>query len=377
MNKEEKSPVRPGEWFLQRFPLNMRFLKAASSEPIPNHLKAWWFALGGTAGYLFLIQVVTGVLMAFYYVPNPEHAYESVQHITQDVPFGWYFRSLHRWSSHLMIVAVILHVLRVFFTGAYRKPREFNWMVGALILFCTLGLGFTGYSLVYEQLSYWGMTVATNLMEAVPFAGHILGRFLRGGETLSDNTLTRLFILHVGVLPALVVFLLFLHVLLVRMHGITEFRFHGETDEQSTSPVFSGNGPVVMEAAEEKDKDTYPFFPDHLMTELIIGLGLMILLSALACAVPAGLKDAANPLVTPEHIKPEWYFYFTFRWLKLTGLTFAVLSLGFFAFVFVLWPFVDAYLAKKTGRSEISIYLGIAGFASILILTLCEALTGG
>lgn len=343
--------MNASSWLKERFPLNVDTLKTFASEPVPNHLKLWWFCLGGTPAYLFMVQVVTGIILTFYYVPNPDHAYESVQRITQQIPFGWYLRSLHKWSSHLMIAAVILHVLRVFFTGAYRKPREFNWIIGSLILFTVLFFGFTGYSLIYEQLSYWGATVAGNLTEAAPLIGPPLARFLRGGETLSDNTLTRYFILHIGVLPTLITLLLGGHILLIRLHGVTEFKT-GQGGEEST----------------------FPFFPHHFLTELLIGVVLMILLTCLAAIFPADLAEKANPLVTPEHIKPEWYFYFTFRWLKLTGLTFAVLSLGFGAFLFVMWPFVDRFLRKKNPESETSIFIGIVVVILILVLTVWEAL---
>ena len=170
------------EWFQRRLPIDTDGLRGFGAEPVPEHLKSWWWCLGGTAAYLFIVQVVTGILLAFHYVPDPNQAYESVQRITEVVPFGWYIRSLHRWSSNFMIVAVFLHLLRVFFTGAYRPPRELNWLIGCGLLLVTMLFGFTGYSLVYEQLSFWGATVAGNITESVPLVGPILADFIRGGE---------------------------------------------------------------------------------------------------------------------------------------------------------------------------------------------------
>ena len=135
----------------ERLPIDAAGLEHVLSEPIPGHLRRWWFALGGTPAYLFVVQAATGILLTFYYVPEPSRSWESVRTITDQVAFGWYFRSLHKWAASLMIVAVMLHTMRVFFTGAYRRPRELSWMVGALVLFCTLFFGFTGYSLIYEQ----------------------------------------------------------------------------------------------------------------------------------------------------------------------------------------------------------------------------------
>jgi len=349
--------TRPGKiaaWFRASLPVDWDSLRHFTNEPIPDHLKNWWWCLGGTPAYLFLVQVVTGILLTFYYVPEPGRAYDSVKQISEAVAFGWYFRSLHKWSANLMIVAVILHGIRVYFTGAYRKPRELNWMVGIGILLCVLFFGFTGYSLVYEQLSYWGATVAGNLTQSVFFVGPLMARFIRGGEALGSNTLTRFFIFHIGILPTAITLLLGAHIMLIRLHGVTEFEFEGE---------------------KGKAKRTFPFFPDHLLSEMIIGVGLMVLLTCLACIFPAGLSDRANPLVTPAQIKPEWYFYFTFRWLKLTGLTFAVLSLGLGAFILLMWPFVDRLLRRRNPGSEASVWLGAAGVVGILVLTLWEALT--
>ena len=178
-------------------PLDWGLLRHIGAEPVPYHLKKWWFCLGGTVLYLFVVQVVTGIALTFYYVPSPDEAYASVAAITHEVRFGWFIRSLHKWSAQFMIVALILHMLRVFFTGAYRRPRQLNWCIGFLLLGTTLTFGFTGYSLVYEQLSFWGATVATNLAEAVPFVGPFIAHFLRGGPEVGENTLTRFFILHI------------------------------------------------------------------------------------------------------------------------------------------------------------------------------------
>ena len=212
-------------------PLDWDRLRHLTNEPVPQHLKRWWFSLGGTPAYLFLIQITTGILLTFYYQPGSEAAYESVRRITYEVPFGWFLRSVHMWSSNLMIVTVILHLLRVFFTRSYRHPRTLNWVFGVGLLLLTLSMGFTGYSLVYEQLSFWGATVATNLTESVPLVGPALAAFIRGGPDVGSGTMTRLFLLHIGLLPALMIGVLGLHLTFVRLHGVTEYEF--ERDEAS------------------------------------------------------------------------------------------------------------------------------------------------
>lgn len=348
--------TRWGKWLQARIPVDVEALRVYSNEPVPLHLKHWWWCLGGTPGLLFGVQVVTGILLSFYYVPDPKDAWESVQRINTSVGYGWFIRSIHRWSSNLMIAAVILHMMRVYFTGAYRRPRELNWMAGVGLLGVTMFFGFTGYSLVYEQLSYWGATVAGNLTEAVPLIGHHLARLLRGGETVGDNTLTRYFILHVGILPAAITGLLAFHILQIRLHGVTEFEFSD-----------------AERRAKEHEGKTYPFFPDHFMTEIIIGVGLAFLLTCLAVIFPTPLDAKADPLTTPAHIKPEWYFYWTFRWLKITGLTFAVLSIGFAGFLALAWPAIDEWIRKRRPRSEASVWLGVAAVVVLVALTVWEA----
>ncbi|MCG8604126.1 cytochrome b N-terminal domain-containing protein, partial [bacterium] len=216
------------EWFIESFPLDLNLLKEVSSEPIPNHLKRWWFAIGGTPLYLFVIQAITGIVLTFYYVPNPAEAFNSVAQITTEVRFGWFVRSVHRWSAHLMVFTLLLHMIRVFFTAAYRKPRELNWMIGVALLLTTMGFGFTGYSLIYEQISYWAAVVGTNIAEATPIIGTTIANFMRGGPEVSSNTLTRFFVLHIGVLPTVIVLLLVLHVVQIRLHGVTRLRFEGD-----------------------------------------------------------------------------------------------------------------------------------------------------
>lgn len=340
------------KWFKERIPISGDQLRELTNEPVPNHLKRWWFCLGGTPAYLFVVQILTGILLAFYYQPAPATAYESVRFITDEASYGWYIRSVHKWGATLMIASVILHQMRVYFTGAYRKPRELNWMVGMCLLISTLMTGFTGYSLVYEQLSFWGATVGANIADQVPVIGGAIKKMMLAGESYNDRTLARFFILHAAFLPVTMILLIFVHITLIRLQGITEFHFEDEKDE----------GPKH-----------FNFFPDHLYTELIMGLVIMIILSALACILPATMGPAADPLTTPEVIKPEWFFYVVFRWLKLFSGTAAVLSTGLIVFLMFAWPFIDGFIRRKTRATEASVWIGIVSVLAIIALTLWEA----
>jgi quinol-cytochrome oxidoreductase complex cytochrome b subunit len=343
---------RIGDWLAERIPVRGEQLRELTNEPVPNHLRRWWFCLGGTPAYLFVVQVVTGILLAFYYQPAPTTAYESVRYITEEVHFGWYFRSLHKWAATLMIAAVILHQMRVYFTAAYRRPREVNWMIGMCLLLCTLLIGFTGYSLVFEQLSFWGATVAANISDTVPLVGGLCKTVLLGGDAYNQHTLPRFFVLHAAILPGTMILLLIVHVALIRLHGVTELRFGDEPPDQPQH---------------------FNFFPDHLCTELIIGLVLMLMLSTLAIVEPAHLGPKADPLTTPEVIKPEWFFYVAFRWLKLFPLTFAVLSSGLIVCAMFVWPWLDAAIRRITGWEDASVWIGVAATCVLIGFTVWEA----
>ena len=341
-----------GAWFKERLPIDGDKLRELTNEPVPNHLKRWWFCLGGTPAYLFVVQVITGILLAFYYQGSASGAYDSVRYITEEAAYGWYFRSLHKWAATLMIATMILHQMRVYFTGAYRRPRELNWMIGMCLLTTVLMTGFTGYSLVYEQLSFWGATVGANITDSIPVVGKFMKELLLAGETYNPRTLSRFYVLHAAVLPAAIVLLLLVHITFIRLQGISEMHFE---DEPADAPK------------------TFNFFPDHFCTELILGLVLMILLSALATLLPATMGPRADPLSTPEVIKPEWFFYVTFRWLKLFSGTFAVLSTGFIAFTMFIWPFIDGFIRRKSKFQEASVAVGIVAVLVIIGLTVWEA----
>jgi quinol-cytochrome oxidoreductase complex cytochrome b subunit len=212
--------------------------------------------------------------------------------------------------------------------------------------------GFTGYSLVFEQLSFWGATVGANIADSTPFVGGFLKAMMLGGETYNQATLSRFYVIHAAILPVTIVLLVVVHITIIRLQGVTEFKFK---DEDTGEPK------------------SFNFFPDHLYTELTIGLVLMVLLSALATIFPATLGPVADPLQTPEIIKPEWFFYVAFRWLKLFSGTAAILSMGLIVFVMFAWPFIDSRIRERTRFQEASVWVGIVGVLAIILLTVWEA----
>jgi quinol-cytochrome oxidoreductase complex cytochrome b subunit len=181
----------------------------------------WLFTLGSATAILFMLQAVTGTFLSVYYVPSPDHAYDSIQYIMTGVAYGWLIRGIHHWGATLMVITVFLHMLRTFYMAAYKYPREVTWLTGVVLLLATLGMGFTGYLLPWNQRSYWATTVGTEIPGTVPFIGPFITRLLRGGSDLSAVTLTRFFSVHIWFLPALIILLIGVHLYLVIRIGIS------------------------------------------------------------------------------------------------------------------------------------------------------------
>lgn len=181
----------------------------------------WWFTLGSATLFLLVLQIVTGMFLTVYYVPSPDHAYDSIQYIMNDVAFGWLIRGIHHWGASLMVLFVFVHMLRTFYMAAYKYPREITWMTGVFLLLATLGMGFTGYLLPWNQRAYWATTVGTEIPGTVPLIGPFLTRALRGGAELSAVTLARFFSVHIWFLPAIILLLLGIHFYLIIRIGIS------------------------------------------------------------------------------------------------------------------------------------------------------------
>jgi quinol-cytochrome oxidoreductase complex cytochrome b subunit len=181
----------------------------------------WWFTLGSASLFLFLLQGITGIMLTVYYIPSPDHAYDSIQYIMTGVSYGWLIRGIHHWGSSLMVVTVFCHMLRTYFFGAYKYPREFTWVTGVFLLLLTLGMGFTGYLLPWNQRAYWATTVATSIAGTVPFLGNFINQVLRGGMDLSAVTLARFFSVHIWWFPAMIGALIGVHMYMVIRLGIS------------------------------------------------------------------------------------------------------------------------------------------------------------
>jgi cytochrome b6 len=214
-------PENKSSWLSSRLPIaeSVAFLR---HKMVPWHRGSYWFLFGGIALLLFGVQVFTGVLLMFYYVPTPETAYETVLLISGKVPFGWLVRSIHSWSSNLMILALFIHLFSVYFMRAYRPPRELTWVSGAVLLVLAMTFGFSGYLLPWTKLSYFATKIGTDLTKLIPVFGGQLRLALLGADEISGPTLTRFYAFHVGILPPIFVVLLGVHLLLVQRLGMSE-----------------------------------------------------------------------------------------------------------------------------------------------------------
>jgi len=302
--------------------------KLVKKKEVPLHRHSFWYYFGGMTLFLFAIQVSTGILLLLYYRPSAGEAFESIQFIMTEVEFGWLVRSIHSWSANLMIFAMFIHLFSALLLHAYRRPREMTWLSGAALLGLSLGFGFTGYLLPWNELAYFATRVGTEIPGVIPIVGPFLRRLLRGGDDVTGATLTRFYGIHVAILPAIVTVLLGLHLYLVQKHGMSR--------------------PPSVE--NDAAKRAMPFFPNFFLRDLVGWLCALGVLAALAAYFPAELGKKADPFQpAPIGIKPEWYFMAMFQTLKLLpshilgieGELLGVLGFGLIGLILVAMPFLD------------------------------------
>jgi quinol-cytochrome oxidoreductase complex cytochrome b subunit len=346
---------RVGGWFEERLHAT-DLLNALLHVRIPVSAQTYFF--GGIALFLFGVQLVTGTLLSLYYKPTPEAAYDSVKYITSVVDFGWLIRSIHHWGATLMLVAVILHMLRVFVQAAYKYPRELTWMFGVGLFLVTIGFGFTGYLLPWDQKAFWATTVGTEIAGSVPVIGESLLHLLRGGADVTDATLSRFFGMHVLVLPLLFGGLVAVHLAIVHQLGLAS-RKH--PDPRPSRPG------VIVPPIREPLK---PFFPHYILDEVIAWAVVLAVIVILASVLPAGLEDKADPLVTPPHVKPEWYFLAVYQLLKIVPRTIGVLAPAAAVGILLLVPLLDRNREIAPRRRPIALGLTVIVLAGVVVLTI-------
>ncbi len=354
----------------------LHWFPAKSYKPSLDWSYSFW--LGTASAALFFLLVLSGLPLLLLYVPSVERAYGSVKDIEFVVTFGSWIRAVHRIAAHLMVAAVFLHLVRVFLTGAYKngtgrgQRREWNWVLGVVMIVLTLFLSFTGYLLPWDQLAYWAVTVGTNIASSVPFVGPQMRELLIGGRTIDQATLLRFYVLHVIFLPAGLGALLAYHMWRIRKDGgLAKADRWTLTQEKAEAPaartktyallgVARGQAPAIRAVTLEARDTTVNSVNDLVRRISIVVLGTFAVVSIMACFIPSPLEEPANPMITPNPAKAPWYFLwlqeivtdttiklgsFTINGAFLGGVILPTILLG----LLTVWPWLDRSPAGAAG----------------------------
>ena len=339
-------------WVSDRYPVKA-IRDFAAHKVVPVHRGSLWYYFGGMALFLFIVQVITGSLLLLYYRPSSAEAYESVQFIMTKVSFGWLVRSLHAWSANLMVFFLFVHMFSCFFLKTYRKPRELTWVSGCLLFGVTLALGFSGYLLPWNTISFFATQVGTEIARVVPVVGEFIVLVLRGGTDVTGATLTRFYAWHIAMLPGILAALLLVHLAFIQSQGMS------------------------IPLGVQESRRNIPFIPNFLLREVLAWTLTLGILATLAAYFPTELGAKADPFSSaPADIKPEWYFLFPFQTLKLIpatilgieGEALGVLAITLGGIAWILVPFLD----RKSSRGESSPLFTMLG---VLVLVFVVGMT--
>src|SRR5215475_13867164 len=243
--------ARIGQWFDQRLQLAAS-IREIAEHPVPRNTASWWYVFGSAALVVFVLQIVTGIMLAIVYVPSASEAWNSLQTLNHGVTLGWFIRALHGWGSNFMVAIVLIHMVQVFLFGAYKYPRELTWIVGVFLLLVTLGMAFTGQVLRFDQDAYWGLGIGASISSRIPVLGPWIVHLLLGGPIIAGATLSRFFALHVFLIPGLLIAFVGVHLLMVLRLGINELPMPGRLVRRAT---------YVKEYHERTAKDGIAFVP--------------------------------------------------------------------------------------------------------------------
>ncbi|MCH2138566.1 MAG: cytochrome b N-terminal domain-containing protein [Phycisphaerales bacterium] len=347
------------DWFEARLGLE-KTLGPSLTHAVPQSAK-WWYVFGSMTMLLFMVQVMTGICLSMVYVPSADEAYASLEYLTYDQQMGWFLRSLHVWGSHLMIAMMSIHMLQVFLFGAYKFPRELTWIVGVLLFVCTLGMGFTGQVLRWDQDAYWGMGVGMAMAGRVPVIGPEIVHLVLGGPIIGGESLSRFFALHVFIIPGTLIALLGVHLLLVVKCGI---------NERPTPGVLVDKATYRETYDREVHRRGMPFFPNAAGRDMIAcGLTLTVLFVCAMMFGPAGPNGRPDPMLIDTAPRPDFWFQSIFAVLALLPPymeTFLILGFPLLAgAVLILLPFLSGDGEKHWKRRPMAVL-----FVSVLLVSL-------
>jgi ubiquinol-cytochrome c reductase cytochrome b subunit len=347
-------------WIDDRVHLSQLYASTAGHH-VPRNAESWFYVFGSGTLLCFILQVVTGICLAFVYVPSASEAYTSLEYLNYQQQLGWLLRAMHNWGSNFMLAIMILHLAQVFLFGAFKYPREMTWISGVVLLLCTLGMAFTGQVLRFDQDAYWGLGIGAAMMGRVPMMGPELVHFVLAGPIIAGETLSRFFTLHVFVIPGTIIALVSLHLRLVLTKGINEY------------PV---PGKAVVKATYEKEYETLlskegvPFVPKAISKDLIFSA--VVMLGILGCAIyfgPEGPHGVPDPTQINTVPKPDFFFLWLYAVLALLPdyletiliLTVPVIMIGL---LFAL-PFISGTGEKSARRRPVAVLVVLLIFLSI------------
>jgi ubiquinol-cytochrome c reductase cytochrome b subunit len=341
---------RIGEWFDRRLQLAAP-IREVAEHPVPRNTASWFYVFGSAALVIFMLQVVTGILLALIYVPSAAEAWNSLQALNHDVALGWFIRGLHGWGSNFMVAIVLIHMVQVFLFGAYKFPRELTWIVGVFLLLMTLGMAFSGQIMRFDQDAYWGLGIGASIASRVPVFGPAIVRLMLGGPIIAGATLSRFFALHVFVIPGLLIGFVCIHLLMVLKLGINEWPMPGRLVKRAT---------YAAEYHELTQRDGEPFFPYAIWKDMFFAG--FILLAVAACAVyfgPFGPTGFPDPTIIQTVPKPDYFFLWMYALLSLLppSLETPALLIGPVVAIggLVLLPFLSGEGEKSWRRRPIAV----------------------
>ncbi len=297
-----------GDWFERRLQIAAP-IREAAGHPVPRNTASWWYVFGSAALVVFMLQLVTGILLALIYVPSAGEAWSSLHSINNDVTLGWFIRALHGWGSNFMVAIVLIHMVQVFLFGAYKFPRELTWIVGVFLLLMTLGMAFSGQVLRFDQDAYWGLGIGASIASRVPIIGPAIVKLMLGGPIIAGATLSRFFALHVFIIPGMLIGFVCLHLLMVLKLGINEWPMPGRIVKRAT---------YEAEYHELTKKDGAPFVPYAIWKDMFFAA--FVLLAVAACAIyfgPFGPTGQPDPTIIQTAPKPDYFFLWLYAVLSL------------------------------------------------------------
>lgn len=331
---------------------------------VPARL-TWWHTLGSATLTAFLVQVVTGVVLATYYAPSPDHAYDSIRFIDHQVTSGTILRGMHHWGASAMVVLIMAHMIRVFAVGAYKYPREINWLVGVVLFFVVMAFSFTGYLLPWDQKAYWATAVGTNIAGTTPMVGGLLVTLLRGGAELGSATLTRFYAFHVLWLPLALGLFVLVHLVILIRQGIAPRPAALETGApaRTSAPEYPA---YYHEAYAATKRAGVRFWPDVIGKDAIVSLATVAVIFLAAAALGAPLEPPADPTDTAYVPRPEWYFLPLYQLLKLVpGSLESLVAFGVplaLVIALVALPFFD----RRSTRNLLHRPVGLVALVALL-----------